>query len=161
MLQIDIRTLSDGVHEMDFVPRAEELGIDEDAFSDIHLQVRLDMGSKRILVQFSVSAEASLICDRTTVRFKQGIDGKHVVVFVPPHEIGPESEDESLLPLETSAQEIDLTDIIRDTLLLAVPIRKIAPGAEDEDIPTAFGAPTESDVDPRWQALNKLKSRSK
>ena len=45
MLQIDIRTLSDGDHEMDFVPWAEEIGIDEDAFSDIHLHVRLVMGS--------------------------------------------------------------------------------------------------------------------
>ena len=44
--------------------------------------------------------------------------------------------------------------------MLSVPIRKIAPGAEDKDIPTSFGEATESDFDPRWGPLAKLRPDS-
>ena len=101
-----------------------------------------------------------LICDRTLFDFTRRIDGSHAVVFVPPKDIDADDEDDNLFPLEKGAEEIDLTEIIRDTLLLAVPIRKIAPGAEDEELPTSFGEPDEEDIDPRWKALKGLASDS-
>ena len=61
--------------------------------------------------------------------------------------------------LAPSERLIDLADAVRDTLLLAVPARKVAPGAEDVEIPTVFGAPTAADgtpIDPRWEALRAL-----
>jgi uncharacterized protein len=65
-------------------------------------------------------------------------------------------------PLNPSDREIDLTDVVRDTLLLAIPQRRIAPGAEDEPIDQEFGASDddadeEAPVDPRWSALEELK----
>ena len=50
---------------------------------------------------------------------------------------------------------------MRDTLLLAIPIRKIAPGAEDTEIIQSFGVPVEqNNIDPRWQALAALKDNT-
>ena len=52
-----------------------------------------------------------------------------------------------------------MTEAVRDTLVLAVPARKVAPGAEDLDLPTVFGAPAaEAAIDPRWEALRSLRS---
>ena len=160
MLRIDIQPLSSGVHELDFTPSPEDIDVDAASFSDIRVYVRLDIGSSRIYVQFTVSATASLICDRTLVDFTQPIEGSYAVIFVPPKDIDADDEVDNLFPLEKGAEEIDLTEIIRDTLLLAVPIRKIAPGAEDEDLPTTFGEPDEEDIDPRWKALKGLESES-
>jgi uncharacterized metal-binding protein YceD (DUF177 family) len=59
-----------------------------------------------------------------------------------------------------------VTDIIRDTILLSIPQRTIAPGAEEEDIDMTFGEPddeeteTEDAVDPRWSKLKDLKNGS-
>jgi len=161
MLQIDIRRLERGVHELEISPTAEDLELDPKDFTDLNVGVRLDIGGSRMYVQFWVSATASLICDRTLEAFTQPIEGSFAVVFVPPKEIDAENEDDRLFPLEDGAEEIDLTDIVRDTLLLSVPIRKIAPGAEDEDLPTSFGAPDDGDEDPRWAALKALGSSSK
>ena len=160
MLRIDIQPLSNGVHELDLTPSPEDLDVDAASFSDIHVDVRLDISLSRIYVQFTVSASAMLTCDRTLVDFTRRIDGSHAVVFVPPKDIDADDEDDNLFPLEKGVEEIDLTEIIRDTLLLAVPIRKIAPGAEDEELPTSFGEPDEEDIDPRWKALKGLASDS-
>ncbi len=160
MLRIDIRPYARGVYDLDFEPSPEDLEVDADSFSDIKIGVRLDIGASRIYVQFRVAATARLVCDRTLVDFDQHVKGSYAVVFVPPKDIDPEDEADNLFPLEAGAEEIDLTEIIRDTLLLAVPIRKIAPGAEEEDLPTAFGRPTDEDIDPRWAALKDLRSES-
>ncbi|PSQ83474.1 MAG: hypothetical protein BRD44_04330, partial [Bacteroidetes bacterium QS_7_67_15] len=62
-------------------------------------------------------------------------------------------------------REIEITDLVRDTLLLAVPQRQVAPGAEEEELQTAYGAPDEEEeadeeknaIDPRWEKLRALK----
>ncbi len=160
MFKIDIRSLKAGVHELELSPDPEELDIDGTRFSNIRAAVRIDVNGKRLYVRMSASATALLVCDRTAVDFDHPVKGNYSVVFLPPNEIDPENEDEDLRPLKVDQQEIDLTNIVRDTLLLAVPIRKIAPGAKDLDIPTSFGEATESDIDPRWSALTKLRSES-
>ena len=163
MLKIDIRSLSSGVHDLRLTPTPEEIGVDEGDFADLDLQVRLDIGSNRLYVRFTIAAKASLVCDRTMVDFVQSIRGSYSAVYVPPEDIPETKEDgekDNLFPLAAGAEDIDLTELVRDTLLLAVPVRKVAPGAEEEDIPTTFGEPTESDIDPRWSALKDLKSNS-
>jgi len=160
MLRIDLRPLSNGVHELDLSPTPEDMGVDETSFSDINVRIRLDIGVSRIYVKFWVSALASLECDRTLVDFTQPIKGSYAVIFVPPKDISADDESDNLFPLEAGKEEIDLTEIIRDTLFLAVPVRKIAPGAEEADLPTSFGEPEDEDVDPRWKALKGLRSES-
>lgn len=160
MLQIDIRSLEAGVHEMDLGPTSEDIGVEIGKFANIRAHIRLDITSNRIFALIKVSAIASLVCDRTLVEFDQPVWGSHAVCYVPPGDIDSESEDDDFIPLKAGAEEIDLTDIVRDTLFLSVPIKKIAPGAKDEDIPSSFGQPTKSDIDPRWRILESLRSQS-
>ena len=160
MLKIDIRSLSNGVHDLSFTPSPEEIEVSEDDFTDLKLGVRLDIASKRLYVRVTVAATAALVCDRTSVDYTLPVKGSYSVVFIPPEDLDEDEERDDLFPLQQGAEDIDLTTIVRDTLLLAVPIRKIAPGADDEDVPTTFGEPTEADLDPRWAALKELKSDS-
>jgi uncharacterized protein len=77
--------------------------------------------------------------------------------------VGQEGEEfEEVRPLDSTDREIDLTDVVRDTLLLSIPQRRVAPGAEDEPITREFGATEEetddeAPVDPRWEDLKELK----
>ena len=70
----------------------------------------------------------------------------------------------SRLTIEAIAEYVNpqnIEDLIQegDTVLLAVPARKVAPGAEDIEIPTAFGTPgAEAAIDPRWEALRSLQT---
>ena len=160
MLKIDIRSLSNGIHDLSFTPSPEEIEVSEDKFSDLKLDVRLDIASRRLYVRVKIAATVALVCDRTSVDYTLPVKGFFSVVFVPPEELDGDEERDDLFPLLQGAEDIDLTTTVRDTLLLAVPIRKIAPGADEEDIPTTFGEPTETDLDPRWVALEALKSDS-
>lgn len=160
MLKIDIRSMKTGPHELEFDVDPIDLGVEQPSFRDIHVSARLDVDEQQIFVRFRVTAVASLVCDRTLVNFDQPVRGSYRANFVSPGDIEPDNEDDSLFPLTAGQEDIDLTDIVRDTLMLSVPIRKIAPGAEDQDIPTSFGEPTESDIDPRWGPLANLRPDS-
>lgn len=162
MFRIEISPLKPGVHEFALEPGAESLDLDPEKFRDIRLHARLDVHERQILVALDVSATVELECDRTLRLFDQQIAGTHHVLFAAPELIGADTEDyDEVQVLQPSDQEIDLTAALRDTLLLAIPQRKIAPGAEDMDIDTVFGAPEdeEESIDPRWEALRQLRSR--
>jgi len=108
-----------------------------------------------------VRATAQLTCDRTLQPYEEPVTGHYSLLFGPPSMVGQEGEEfEEVRPLTPSDRELDLTDVVRDTLLLALPQRRVAPGAEEESIDREFGAPEEEEddpVDPRWDELRKLR----
>jgi uncharacterized protein len=159
MLRIDIRTLEIGSHEFNLEPSPDELGLEPDKMEEIRVDAKLNYDGKEAVVHIDASAVAHLVCDRTMVPFKQPIRGSYTVLFSP-NKIDEETDGE-VRSFSAKDEELDITDIVRDSLLLAIPIRKIAPGAKDADITTSFGPPVEqNDIDPRWQALAALKEKT-
>ncbi len=161
MIQVDIKSLRPGIHEFEWKPTAEELELDPDVFRALHVGARLDFHPSRIFVTLETSALARMVCDRTLVEFDEEVDGEHSVLFSGADmlEDGME-EDDDIRELKSGDEEIDLTGVVRDTFILSIPARKIAPGAESTDIQLAYGAPESGEpaVDPRWEALRKLSS---
>ncbi len=164
MLRIDLAPLGEGVHTLALNPEAEAVGLDPDLFADLRVEATLDLFNDRILVTLQATATATLECDRTLARFEQPIAGTYRVLFVPPSFARREDDEapyEEVRVLEDTERTLDLADAVRDTVLLAVPARKVAPGAEDIDIQTTFGAPDTGDepaIDPRWEALRALQA---
>jgi uncharacterized protein len=161
MLTVDITSLSSGIHQLELSPSAEAAALDPTTFDDLHVEAELQCHRDRILVKLRATATAELTCDRTLQPYEQPVEGHYSLLFGPPSMVGQEGEEfEEVRPLSPSDQEIDLTDVVRDTLLLALPQRRIAPGAEEEPIDREFGRPDEEDeqpVDPRWSELEKLR----
>lgn len=168
MLTVDIASLSPGIHHVEFAPTAEEAGVDPATFRDLRIEAELQYHRDRILVKLQAAATATLTCDRTLKEYEQPVADSYNLLFGPPEMVGQEGEAfEEVRPLSPSDNELDLTDVVRDTLLLALPQRRIAPEAQDEPIEKTFGAsPEEGEqdehaqdepVDPRWSELKKLK----
>jgi len=161
MLTVDITSLSSGIHQLELTPSPDEAGLDPTTFDDVRVEAELQCHRDRILVTLHATATAELTCDRTLQPYEQPVDGDYSVLFGPPSMVGQEGEEfDEVRPLDPSDREIDLTDVVRDTLLLALPQRQIAPGAEDEPIDREFGAPEdeeETPIDPRWSELQKLR----
>jgi uncharacterized protein len=163
MLELRIASLSAGVHTFTLRPSAADLDLDPDAFRDLHVDVRLDLTENQAHVVLDTAATASLVCDRTLVDFEQQVQGTHEVVFssaaAHARDAGAEPA-EDVFPLDAGQVSLDLTTPVRDTIMLSLPTRCLAPGAEDADLPTSFGALSGEDgapVDSRWEALLKLK----
>lgn len=158
MFQIDITPYEAGVHELTEQPTAEELELDPDLFKDVEVALRLDVAETRVVVLFDVTATATLECDRTLRLFDQEVGGRYSVLFATP-EAAPQYEGgdgEDVFVMDPADRRLDLTAPVRDTLLLSLPVRKVAPGAEEADLPTAFGE-REAAIDPRWEALRSLR----
>lgn len=159
MVFLDLIPFKPGRHEMSLAPEADELALDPGIFSNIRVEVKLDLKDEQALVEFSATAVVDLICDRTLKPFSLPVSGRHSVLFVAPGKNLEDSFDDGLQPLPEPGEPLDLTRPIRDTLLLALPVRRVAPGADTEDIPSVFGE-DDDPVDPRWAALQALKSSS-
>lgn len=162
MLTIDIGSLSSGIHRLEMSPSPDDVRLDPARFSDIQIEAVLQCHLDRVLVKLRASATATLTCDRTLRLYEEDIDGTYSVLFGPPSMVGEDGEEfEEVRPFDRSDREIDLTDVVRDTLLLALPQRRVAPGAEEEALTREFGdtesAEEEDVVDPRWSELKKLK----
>lgn len=162
MLTVDITSLSEGIHHFEFTPTATEVDLDPTTFEDIRVGAELQYHMDRILVKLTVKATAELTCDRTLRPYDQPVEGAYSLLFGPPSMVGQEGDEfEEVRPLTPSDREIDLTDVVRDTVLLSLPQRRVAPGAEDQEIDREFGAPDdeedEGDIDPRWSELRKLR----
>jgi len=166
MLTVDITEFKSGTYYVELDPSAEDVNLDTDDFADIQVDAELQCHRDRILMRLDATATATLTCDRTLQRYDEDLDGSYAVLFGPEHLVGSESETfDEVRPLSRDDRELDVTDIVRDTLLLAIPQRTIAPGAEEEDIQMTFGAredkgdaaADDEPVDPRWNELKKLK----
>ena len=154
MFRVPIAHLSDGLHQETLTPSPDDLGLDPDVFSGITVDLRLDVADRRILAAFTTTATARLECDRTLDMFDQPVEGEHAVLF----SADPPPDDEEVFALPHDAQELDLTAPVHDTLVLALPLRRVSPAALAAEIPTAFGGPSEDEpADDRWAALKALR----
>lgn len=158
MLRIDLTPLSDGVHQLTLTPSPNDIDLDPDLFDDLRVDVQINLAGPRALVALKTHAVATLECDRTLVLYEEPVEGRYQMLFAPPSVTG-EADDASvnddIRPWHPGEHEIDLTEAVRDTILLSLPTRRIAPGAEDAEIPTVFG--DDGGIDPRWEALRALR----
>lgn len=160
MLRLPIVGLADGLHTQTLHPEAETIDLDPAVFDAIEVAVRLDVAGRRLLVSFDASAEATLTCDRTLVHYRHPVHGSHTLLFLPPEQYPDDANEDEVRLLPADLVEIDLTEAVRDTLMLALPTRRVAPEAEDAEIPTTFGAAVDDDgtlLDDRWDALRALR----
>ena len=162
MLPVDLTPLSNGSHELVLHPTPEDVGLDPDVFSDIEVQARLDYHNhdvryRRLLVRFDAAATARLECDRTLVPYQERVEGEHTTLF----SASIVADDGEVMLLGPDDQSVDLAEHVRETLLLSLPMRRVAPEARNAPIDTTFGANTDDDgtpIDPRWDALRSLRN---
>ncbi|MFV1979684.1 MAG: DUF177 domain-containing protein [Rhodothermia bacterium] len=158
MVQIDVSTMSAGIHEVVLYSSPNDLDLSEEEFGAIEVQVRLDIGDQQILAQLEVSADSRLICDRTLAPFTQTVKGQFTIVFTRKARDSGDAGG-TVKYLDPAARELDVTAELRDTILLAVPLRKVAPEAAETELVLKYGDDAVGvSTDPRWEALKKLKS---
>ena len=148
MVKIDISAPA----EFTFNVSASNLDLDEDLFSDIHLEVYVKHLKNGIQVVLDVFANAVLECDRTLEKFVAPLSNSYELLLL---STMPKIDEEDLIEyiqLDPKQRVFDATDVIRDIIMLAVPSRKVAPDAEDVRIQTIYGAPS-MEVDHRWSPL--------
>ncbi len=148
MIKFDISSPQGGRLELS----ASDLGLNQSQFSEIQAQLEIEQLNEGVHITLDVCAKARMECDRTLREFVAPVSNVHEMQIYTFGHKPPEEDMMEQVELEPKQRIFDLTDTIRDTLMLAIPARKVAPEAEELQIQTVFGAP-DMELDQRWSAL--------
>jgi uncharacterized metal-binding protein YceD (DUF177 family) len=146
----------------------EHFGYDEFEHANIKLDVLLDKKSTLLDISLHFEGFVGVHCDITNEPFDQDVTGSYHFVVKFGEEFNDENED--LLILPHGSHEVNIQQYVYESLVLAVPARRIHPGIADGTLkseilekleelrPKGSDDTTEEndDTDPRWDELKKL-----
>ena len=132
--------------------------------ANVEVEVLLHKHSTFLELTINIKGKIEVMCDRCTDNFFETIKGERNVVVKFGDEFLDEGDDLIILP--HSENEIDLSSLVYESIVLSVPPRRIHPEGEcNQDILDALenirveetNEDKEIESDPRWDALKKLK----
>ncbi|WP_247232500.1 DUF177 domain-containing protein [Telluribacter sp. SYSU D00476] len=180
---IDIFGLEDKRYVYDFESGDaffEELQQDVIQHGSFRAQVTLDKSSTMVQLLFDITGSVVLTCDRTLDPFDEPIDteGRMILKF------GDHDEEltEEIEIIHRNTNRINVARYIFDFIVLSLPMKRLHPsirneetGEEDDEFETLVYSShsdnepdeeeatpnddTEGEVDPRWEALKKLRGK--
>ncbi|MFQ3596862.1 MAG: DUF177 domain-containing protein [Chloroherpetonaceae bacterium] len=125
---IKISNLTNGVHHYNFECVASDFAdklIDTERFSaPIFITATLIKAMTEIVVELSVSTIALLQCDRCLAPTHKKLSGDYRILFLHSGAVASDSDDDVRV-LSKNDTHIDLTTDVRETLLLAVPMKNV------------------------------------
>jgi len=143
----------------------EKYGTETVSDGRFDVEVILDKKETFIEVNFKISGQAALVCDRTLEPFDFPITETRKVVF----KYGEEAQEisDEIVIITRDQDSIDLGQYLYEFIALAIPMKKLHPRFANEaesDQPMVYStSPTETEekesdsIDPRWEKLKKLK----
>ena len=167
--RIPFTGLKSGKHQFEF-------DIDEKFFNEfeyslvksgnLKIELELDKQETMLILNFVIKGEVFLSCDVCLAQYATPVDVKErqIAKF---GEKDPEEEAEDIIFLPKQDHEIDISNLVYEYLNLAVPYinRCDDPGnlefcdkAMIEKLKKLSYKEEETSVDPRWDALNKIKN---
>ncbi len=122
MLTIHLPAYRRGIHDIAESPNPEQLDLDPALFGDIEVRIRLDRHDPYLQVNFRLSAAVNLECDRclTGFAFDLNVEGPMIYVLGSPSR-GEDIDDPNLVVVRSSTVDLDITQEVRDLLLLGLP----------------------------------------
>ncbi len=165
--RIDIFNLSYQLHELNFK-------INDTLLSEIEnsvltkgsgsCKVTLQKSETMISLHLSIDAEVELICDRSLDSFSHPMLLVEDVII----KYGEEDDDshEEYMVIRRETPSIFVDGLIYEFISLAVPMKKLHPRYEGKATPDLIYSTkakkkekTEDVIDPRWEALKKLRDK--
>ncbi len=162
-MKIRVSQLKDGHHTFRTSEKASHFGLDDAQryAQNVDVTVELDKRGQTYYLQEIVHTVARFQCDRCLDPFSQTLDADYRVIYTSDRSFVEMDEDIRFIAPDES--EIDITDDIRETVLLAVPIKLLCK-QDCKGLCPNCGANLNYEhcncqthsIDPRWEALKKL-----
>lgn len=167
MIKIKVSNLSNGRYDYDFEGKVSDLEIYEPYIGNFETNVVLSKFDNQIILDSETGITANLICDRCADEFHSVIKSRFRTVYLfRVNYNNSESEKEDVVFIHPDTDKIDLDKDIRDYAILAVPMKKLC--SEDckglcpncgKNLNEDHCNCAEEDIDPRWETIQKLKSK--
>lgn len=156
-----LNEIPEGVSEQDVTVPAAVLSLGVASGDLFTVRVGFRRTHHMVEANLHVSGSLHLVCDRSLDEYALPVDDRYTVLFKDDAVEETEDAQTAIRRLNVTGNELDLRRDVRDTILLNIPVRKLHPRFVDENgNETPFESPFagESAPDPRWDALNVLKS---
>jgi uncharacterized protein len=164
-IHLRVRNLPDGMHPVD-IERSTDV-LDVPLFhGDLSIHGTIDKQADRLLLDLKLKADAHFECTRCLEPFERAITSDLHIEFNPPS-LGTADDGEYIHVYEPAIKPyVDITDDVRDALVLAVPMRTLC--REDckglcphcgKDLNTEKCICPPEENEGRWSALNDLQER--
>lgn len=134
----------------------------------INVTVLLDKHTTFLEFYINVSGTVQLICDISNDEFSENINNDIKVLVKFGEEYDDSNEDIITIPHKDS--EFNIANLIYEAVVLSIPMKKLAPAVRENDeyqklldqySPKKIEeVEVEQSIDPRWEALKKLKDNN-
>ncbi len=161
---IKISNLSDGVHNFNFDESVDKIGLGEEFYGNINVDVELNKAPLQVVLNVSLSIAANFQCDRCAVDYSPVLSNSYQMVYF----FGKDQEGDDSLNvtyLHADADKIDISSDVRDYCILALPLKRLC--KEDckglcykcgKNLNQEECGCTD-DIDPRWQPLIEIQKK--
>ncbi|MBN2357545.1 DUF177 domain-containing protein [candidate division KSB1 bacterium] len=161
MLILRIADLCEGHSEQRRQVSAEDLDLMEyqEFQAPIEVSLQMEKNGDQIIIAIEAHTTVSFICDRCIEPFTSPLHDRLNILYTSDVKLKNE-QDEAICYVSPTTQEIDLADPLRQTLILALPAKRLCKpdckglcarcGANLNHEPC--NCPTDQ-VDPRWEQL--------
>lgn len=131
---------------------------------EIVADILMDKHTTFLELNIKTAGTVNLVCDITTDVFNHPVENELNVLV----KFGEEYDDseEDVITIPSSDHAFNAAQLIYESVMLAIPMKKVSPNVSDEDLEIIekFSPKDEikeeEDVDPRWEALKKLKGKN-
>ena len=164
---ISFSGLKIGKHEFRFEIDKEffQLFDTEQEFTNPKIDVEVFLNKHTTFLEFEVKVDGKveLVCDITNDSFDHSIENQIGILV----KFGEEYDDseEDVVTILTNDHAFNVAHLIYENVSLSIPMKKVSPNISDEDLAILekFSPKEieeeEHEVDPRWEALKKLKDK--
>jgi uncharacterized protein len=164
-MKIQVGGLSEGGHQYHFDAPAGEIGLGEE-FSEVHADVVLDKTANQIALNATVHTSANFTCDRCTAPFASPLSSSYRMHYIWNDEDASQYDVAEVQVIPQGSTIIDITEDVRQTVLIAVPLKLLC--REDclglcpycgKDLNEGLCECRPEEPDSRWEKLRALQDR--
>lgn len=122
-MKVSVQSLKSGLNFFEFDAQTDELGLDESncQVQRVHVTSKVDKGEHSIVVTADATATIEMVCESCLERFTGEFSDKYTILYTPEKEAL--QDDEMVRFLSKGTNHIDLTEGLRESILLALPMR--------------------------------------
>ncbi|MCI0450723.1 MAG: DUF177 domain-containing protein [Chlorobi bacterium] len=131
-IKINIASLKEGSQELELIAGVKEIGLDEKLIKE-NLLINLELYKlvHQLDINVKISGVMKMECDRCLEVFEKPFEAKFELVYVQKSPREEAIDDDYIRTYNPVMKTIDITNDIKEIVLLSVPMKKLPPEKND------------------------------
>ncbi len=121
--RIRISQLSNGLHEYHLSPAASGIGLGSNFPGSVVIDATIDKSGRQFCLQADIRTAGLFQCDRCVEEFEHEVSARFSVLYVYDGLDAGRSSDDEVRVISPETPQLDLTDDIRESVMLSVPLK--------------------------------------